>query len=134
MNSQKYNQADSQSYTGAIEAGGTKFVCAIIDQQRNVLESARIPTAHPFETLIAVVNFFTNMMLKGYKVDCIGLASFGPLDLDVSSKTYGALTSTPKPGWQNIAMPNGISCKDIIVHPGLGTQSGLMGAYALTLV
>lgn len=80
---------------GGIEAGGTKFVCAI-GSGCDLVEQIRIPTNDPQTTLAEVLHFFTPFKneLAG-----IGVASFGPVDLNPHSSTYGFITSTPKPGW-----------------------------------
>lgn len=80
----------------AIEAGGTKFVCAIVNDKGEVLERITIPTTTPTETMRKVIDFFK---LKEFSV--IGLGCFGPIDLNKQSKTYGYITSTPKVAWQN---------------------------------
>ncbi|MBZ6527424.1 ROK family protein [Aerococcaceae bacterium DSM 111021] len=79
---------------GAIEAGGTKFVCAVSDNALNIIERVSIPTTVPEETMEEVVRFF-----KQYDVDSFGIGSFGPIDVSTNSETYGYITSTPKPGW-----------------------------------
>lgn len=79
---------------GCIEAGGTKFVCALLDESRNVLESITIATTTPKQTLDQVYAFFDQ-----FEMDAIGVASFGPIDLNKESETYGYFTTTPKPGW-----------------------------------
>jgi fructokinase len=79
---------------GCIEAGGTKFVCGIIDESKTILEQVVIPTVSPKETFEAMFAFFDQ-----FELDAIGVASFGPIDLNRSSKTYGYFTTTPKPGW-----------------------------------
>jgi fructokinase len=79
---------------GAMEGGGTKFVCAVGSGPEAILKEVRIPTTTPAETLGRAVAFF-----KQYNLAAIGLASFGPLDLDTASPTYGSITATPKPGW-----------------------------------
>lgn len=83
---------------GAIEAGGTKFVCAISDETLTIKKRASFPTTIPEETMQAVVDFF-----EPYKEDlaAIGVGSFGPIDIHKDSKTYGYITSTPKLAWQN---------------------------------
>lgn len=83
---------------GAIEAGGTKFVCAISDETLTIKKRASFPTTIPEETMQAVVEFF-----EPYKEDlaAIGVGSFGPIDIHKDSKTYGYITSTPKLAWQN---------------------------------
>ena len=79
-----------------IEAGGTKFVLGIGDENGNILIRESIPTLDPETTLEAVSQF----ILK-HRPDAVGIASFGPVDLDKNSPTYGEITSTPKPHWAN---------------------------------
>ncbi|MDM5315005.1 ROK family protein [Fictibacillus sp. b24] len=79
---------------GAIEAGGTKFVCGIGTEQGEVIERISIPTTTPEETLGQVIDFF-----KEKEIDALGVGSFGPVDLDPASSTYGYITSTPKKYW-----------------------------------
>lgn len=81
---------------GAIEAGGTKFVCAVGDVEGNIMDRIQIPTTVPEETMPEVIAFF-----KRYEIDSIGVGSFGPIDVDRESSTYGHITSTPKPGWRD---------------------------------
>ncbi|RSK55162.1 ROK family protein [Bacillus canaveralius] len=83
-------------YYGAIEAGGTKFVCAVSDDQFVIKDRISIPTTSPAETLNQVFEFFDQYSLKS-----IGIASFGPIDVNKNSKTYGYITTTPKPDWSN---------------------------------
>jgi len=82
---------------GAIEAGGTKFICAIGAGPED-LQMKRIATTTPGETLAAVKDFFQP---HKNNLKAVGVASFGPVDLNPSSTTYGFITSTPKPGWAN---------------------------------
>lgn len=81
---------------GAIEAGGTKFVCAVSDEQLEIKERVSIPTTTPRETLKQVFDFFDQYPLKA-----IGIGSFGPIDVNEKSATYGYVTSTPKTSWKN---------------------------------
>ncbi|WP_342048495.1 ROK family protein [Bacillus sp. OTU530] len=81
---------------GAIEAGGTKFVCAVGDEKGNLSEWIQIPTTIPSETMAKVIAFF-----KEYDLDAIGVGSFGPIDVNRESSTYGYITSTPKMAWRN---------------------------------
>ena len=81
---------------GALEAGGTKMVCAIGDENGNILERVSIPTLTPAETMPAMIEFF-----KGRGIRALGIGCFGPVDLDKKSPTYGYITSTPKLAWQN---------------------------------
>ncbi|MFD2615802.1 ROK family protein [Terrilactibacillus laevilacticus] len=81
---------------GAIEAGGTKFVCAVGNDKGEIFERMKVDTDHPDKTIPAVIEFF-----KTHQVDSLGIASFGPVDVDKDSPTYGNITSTPKPGWKD---------------------------------
>ncbi|TDL73726.1 ROK family protein [Rhodococcus qingshengii] len=81
---------------GAIEAGGTKFVCAVGDETGKIIERIQIPTTVPEETMSQVIEFF-----KGYQLEAIGVGSFGPIDVNRESPSYGFITSTPKPGWRD---------------------------------
>lgn len=81
---------------GGIEAGGTKFVCAVGDQNGNITDRIQIPTTIPEETMGKVIEFF-----KKYSLDAIGIGSFGPIDVNRDSPTYGNITSTPKIDWRN---------------------------------
>ncbi len=81
---------------GALEAGGTKMVCAVGDEKGNILERVSIPTLTPAETMPAMVEFF-----RGYPIEALGVGCFGPIDLDRSSDTYGYITTTSKLAWAN---------------------------------
>jgi fructokinase len=81
---------------GSMEGGGTKFICAVGTQPDNIIDETRFPTTSPNETLDQAVAFF-----KKYPIDAIGLAPFGPLDLNPASSSFGSITATPKPGWSN---------------------------------
>ncbi len=84
---------------GGIEAGGTKFVCGIGNPQGEVVDRMVISTTAPTETIEQVVNYFEDIQLQ-LALDGLGLASFGPIDLNPKSETYGFITSTPKRRWQ----------------------------------
>lgn len=81
---------------GGIEAGGTKFVLSIGDEDGSILKQLRIPTTIPEETLKAVVDFF-----KDSGIVALGVGSFGPIDVNVSSPNYGMILNTPKLAWRN---------------------------------
>lgn len=81
---------------GAIEAGGTKFVCGYGNEHGVIKDRVSFPTTSPEITLGQVISYF-----KNHEVDAIGIGSFGPVDLRPTSPTYGYITTTPKPGWSN---------------------------------
>ena len=81
---------------GALEAGGTKMVCAVGDEQGNVLDRASFPTRMPEETMADIISYYKD---KG--IAALGISAFGPLNLDPTSPNFGDITTTPKPGWAN---------------------------------
>lgn len=83
---------------GGIEAGGTKFVCAVGSGPDHFIAEERFPTTTPEETIARSVEFFK----KHDAVAAIGIGSFGPVDPDPKSPTFGFITTTPKPGWANV--------------------------------
>ncbi len=83
---------------GAIEAGGTKFVCGI-GTGPDDLVTVRTPTLDPAATVHAALDFFRSQAPEG--LSALGIGSFGPVDLRRDSPTYGYITSTPKIAWQN---------------------------------
>lgn len=85
-------------YYGSIEAGGTKFVCAVGDENLVIVERVSFPTTTPEETMPQVIAFFKK---HEQELGAIGVGSFGPIDIKKDSKTYGFITSTPKLAWQN---------------------------------
>jgi len=84
------------SYYGSIEAGGTKFVCAVGNEQLEIIQRVSFPTTTPDATLAHVFDFFDQ-----YELSAIGIGSFGPIDVNPKSPTYGYITTTPKPHWNN---------------------------------
>lgn len=89
-------------FIAALEAGGTKFNCALLDMDSNLVVQGVFPTTHPAETLRLVRDFFKSAAEShdGTLV-AMGIASFGPVDLFPHSPTYGYITTTPKPLWSN---------------------------------
>ena len=83
---------------GSLEAGGTKFVCAVGDENFNVVEKTQFPTTTPIETIDKTIEFFS----KFDNLAGLAVGSFGPIDIDKNSKTYGFITTTPKPNWANV--------------------------------
>jgi fructokinase len=86
---------------GGIEAGGTKFVCVVGSGPEDILATERFPTTTPEVTLPRVIDFFRQQLAEHGALAAIGIGSFGPVDVNPSSPTYGYITSTPKAGWAN---------------------------------
>jgi fructokinase len=87
---------------GAIEGGGTKFVCAVGTSPDNVLDSVVLPTSSPASTLAACVEFFNLAQRKFEPISAFGFGCFGPIDLRTHEPTYGHMLATPKPGWSRV--------------------------------
>lgn len=83
-----------------VELGGTKCVCVLGSGPDHIVAEQRLPTTTPSETLGAI-----EQVLDGWRRDhgfaALGLACFGPIDIDPASPIYGSITATPKPGWRN---------------------------------
>ena len=103
-------------YYGSLEAGGTKMVCAIGDEQGNILERISIPTLAPENTMPAILDFFKNK-----NISALGIGCFGPVDLDKKSPPYGHITTTPKLAWKNYDIV-GVCEKELGVPVGVDTD------------
>lgn len=81
---------------GGIEAGGTKMICAVGDENGTIMDRASFPTRQPAETFEDLIGYFRQRDIKA-----LGIGCFGPVDLNRQSETYGYITKTPKKGWEN---------------------------------
>ncbi len=93
----------------AIEAGGTKFVCAAGYAPDQIIENTKIPTTTPRETFAQAASFFSRVASEHGEIAAIGVASFGPIDVDQNSATYGSILKTPKPHWAGANFLNGLA-------------------------
>lgn len=103
-----------------IEAGGTKFVIGIGNENGEIIVRESYPTLTPKET----INQCKEFILK-HQPDAVGIASFGPINLDRKSEKYGYITSTPKPGWANTALVSEIQS---IFNGPIGFDTDVNGA------
>jgi fructokinase len=85
---------------GGVEAGGTKFKLLLGNGPGDIVDALRIPTTTPEETVGRVIEFFRQSR-PDIELAAIGYASFGPIDLDPRSPSYGSITATTKPGWSH---------------------------------
>ncbi len=110
---------------GALEAGGTKMVCAIGNEKGEIMEQVSIPTETPDITVPKLLSFF-----KEKNIEALGIGCFGPIDLDRNSETYGYITTTPKLAWQNFDMV-GTFKKELGVPVGFDTDvnGSVLGEY-----
>ena len=81
---------------GALEAGGTKMVCAIGDETGKLLDRISFPTETPETTTPQMISYF-----QKFHIEALGIGTFGPADLNPCSETYGCITTTPKLAWAN---------------------------------
>ena len=86
---------------GAVEAGGTKFVCAVGSGPHDLREEYRFPTTDGPDTLATAIDYFRRQM-RNIPLQAIGVGAFGPLDLRRNSPRFGTVTATPKSGWRNV--------------------------------
>jgi fructokinase len=85
---------------GAVELGGTSIRVMLADESENILSQTSFPTQEAKPSRRDIIHFFHSAQSElGLRIRSLGIASFGPLDLRPDSKTYGHITSTPKPGW-----------------------------------
>ena len=107
---------------GAVEAGGTKFVCLLGSSPDDIVARTRIPTGDdPARTLAAVTDFFAEHPAPA----AVGIASFGPVELRPDHPKYGHITSTPKPGWRDVDLVGPI--RDALGVP-VGFDTDVAGA------
>ena len=89
------------SLWGGIEAGGTKFICVVGTGPNDLRKEVRFPTVQPDETIAQAVEFFEQQQRQTGFLKAIGIGSFGPIDPNPDSATYGYITDTPKPQWEH---------------------------------
>jgi fructokinase len=111
---------------GGIEAGGTKWVCALYAGDQGggpggIRAEARFPTGTPEATLAQALAFFRQQVQAPDQLRAIGIGCFGPLDPDPASPTYGFITSTPKVGWANTDVA-GVCQRELGVPVGFDTD------------
>ena len=111
---------------GGIEAGGTHFVCSVASSPNDIQDRISFKTTNPKQTLDIAIDFFN----RNPPIDAIGIASFGPLDLDKNSSTYGTITSTPKEHWNNTNIVEIIKSKlNIPVFLDTDVNAALLGEF-----
>lgn len=91
-----------RSLVGAIEGGGTKFVCAVGDAPGSIHERMVVPTTDADSTLGACLAFFRAVAARHGPIAALGVACFGPLQLRPDASDFGCLLATPKAGWSGV--------------------------------
>jgi len=112
---------------GAIEAGGTKFVCAVFDKDLNTVDKVKIDTLEPEYTMGKAIEFF-----KKHNVVSLGIGAFGPIDINPESKSYGMIQNTPKIKWRNYNLVEALSQKfDIPIKIDTDVNAAALGEYKM---
>lgn len=101
---------------GALEAGGTKMVCALGKEDGTILEQISIPTTTPEETIPQIIEYF-----KSKDVVSLGIGAFGPVDVNKSSDNYGYILDTPKTPWKYYDLVGNIQ-KELNIPIGIDTD------------
>lgn len=117
------------SIYGGVEAGGTKFVCAVGSCPDDLQDEVRFETTSPKETINRTLEYFKKQNLKE-KLLAIGIGSFGPIELNRESSKYGFVRSTPKPDWSNINLC-GLIKEELKIPVGFNTDvnAAALGEY-----
>ena len=114
---------------GALEAGGTKMICAVGNEDGQILDQTSIPTSTPDETMPAIISYFSGRLGHDNPEDniaALGIACFGPVDVRKSSKTYGNILYTPKIPWRNFPIVNCL--KDALGNITIGFDTDVNGS------
>ncbi len=96
---QEFKPMADPKLLGGVEAGGTKFLCGVANEDGVVLEQVRIATTTPAATLDAASAFFAKAQARHGQLAALSIGSFGPLSLRATAPDYGSITATPKVGW-----------------------------------
>jgi fructokinase len=96
--------ASAPELYGAVEGGGTKFVCAVGRSPTALLESITVPTTDAGPTLASCVSFFREAEARHGRIVAFGVGCFGPIELRPESAAFGRLLATPKAGWSGVSV------------------------------
>lgn len=107
-NNESTNTQAPPPLLGGIEAGGTKYVCAVATSPTEPLLESRFPTGDPEETIAQAVAFFKEAAESYGPISAMGIGTFGPADIDPRSPGYGSILTTPKRGWSGFNVVNAI--------------------------
>lgn len=105
---------------GALEAGGTKMVMAVGDENGRILEQKTIPTTTPEETMPQIIEYFKEK-IKEKGIVALGVGAFGPVDVIKGSPTYGHILNTPKHAWKHYNLAGTLE-KELGIPVGLDTD------------
>lgn len=116
----------TEKLLAGVETGGTKIVCAVAssDVPERIRAQTTIRTGEPKATLGLIERFLRDAAPHG--VTALGLASFGPIDPDPASTTYGFITESPKQAWANFDIVGAVT--DRIGHLPVSFVTDVVGA------
>ncbi|MGN0164542.1 MAG: ROK family protein [Lachnospiraceae bacterium] len=107
---------------GALEAGGTKMVCAIGDENGNIIEQIRIPTLEPEETMKKIVEYFA-----GKNIQALGVAAFGPVGINPGTENYGKILETTKTMWRHFDLLGSLKPLEVPVNIDTDVAGSCLG-------
>jgi fructokinase len=119
----------SDRLIGAVEGGGTKFVLALADEGGAIRSHARIPTGTADATFRAMTDFFRAAEASHGKIRAFGIGSFGPLSIDTAAHDWGAITTTPKPGWRGASYPRALASFGVPVGIDTDVNAAALGEW-----
>ncbi|MWV26445.1 ROK family protein [Aurantiacibacter rhizosphaerae] len=114
---------------GAIEAGGTKFVLAIAAPDGALLDRVKIDTRSPAETFADMAAWFAAAEREHGPIGAFGIASFGPIDIDSASPSYGTFGNTPKPGWSGASFADALKRFEAPIALDTDVNGAALGEY-----
>jgi fructokinase len=101
----------SERLYGCIEAGGTKFVVGVVAAPDDIRETERFDTTTPNETIGSVIAWLKDAQGRHGALAAIGIASFGPLELERSAANWGHITATTKAHWSDSDFGARVECE-----------------------
>ncbi len=119
-----------KSFVGAIEGGGTKFVCAVGLDADEFLAHQTIPTSDPAGTGAKIQDFFDMYAAEFGPYDAMGIGTFGPVGIDPEDLSYGVIQKTPKPGWSNFSYPDLLARYDCPLAIKTDVDAAAVGEFA----
>ena len=115
---------ETKTVFGAIEGGGTKFVCMVGTSPTDIVDTMTMPTGDPEDVIPTLIEYFQRPR-PGCHLAALGIAMFGPIDLNPASPDYGGTVGTTKPGWSFIRMVGPIANR---LHLPIGWDTDVNGA------
>ncbi|WCL53439.1 ROK family protein [Gimibacter soli] len=124
--------SDQKQVLGGIDAGGTTFKCVLAGLDGEIIARKRIPVSVPEATIASVTAFFREALsMHNATMKSLGVASFGPIDIDPASDSYGTILETPKPGWASCDLCGRLSAAlGVPVHVETDVNGALLAEMA----